>query len=46
MLVDETNYFDSLQLKDGDNEEGAAPLGNASELFDLTYTRIDLIVRA
>ncbi len=46
MLVDETTYFDCLQIHSNDDGEGAAALGNASELFDLSYTRIELIVRA
>ncbi len=55
MLVDETTYFDCLQFKDSDELTDAdrqeaydthASLGNASELFDLTYTHIELIVRA
>ena len=46
MLCDETKYFDCLQAHDGDDTEEFTPLGNASELFDLTYTSIQLIVRA
>ena len=46
MLVDETKYFDCLQAHPEDDTEEFAALGNASELFDLTYTRIELIVRA
>jgi len=45
-LCDDTDYFECLLLREGDNCNNAASLGNDSAQYDLEYTCTNLIVTA